>query len=474
MGGLAFEVEKKGGRQSILLFDPSYGRKEEDRRPMIECTLNNSPETQTAFGPLCALGYLLTKEGILKPLSSVEIAQKTIKHSPQEKLLDALIGIMAGCKALYETNVRVRPDLPLQRAFGRDRCADQSTISKTLNAFTKETVSELRQAIEAIQRSHCALFSHDYFEGERLLLEVDLTGLRASGKAELSTKGYFSGERNATGRQLVRVSTPNYDEIVFQKLYPGNTNSCEVLKQTLTEVERILGLDRAERRRTLVRLDGGFGTDENINWLIWRGYEFVAKGYGGTRAGKLAKSVPEEGWRQGPTEGQQLGVPALAPRYPRKKTKTIVRRWFDGKGKVHKDYLVTTLVELSASQIAKLYDGRGGMEVDIKGDKRGLGIEKRRKKSFHAQEALVLLAQLAHNLIVWFKRWFLGGTAAAKLGMERLVREVMAMPAEARVRSTSKKLRLKLPELHPWAKAVAQGLRARTPRDGWRTIWRQS
>jgi hypothetical protein len=42
--------------------------------------------------------------------------------------------------------------------------------------------------------------------------------------------------------------------VIFEKLYPGNTNSCEVLKQTLTEVERILGLDRAMRRRTLVRL----------------------------------------------------------------------------------------------------------------------------------------------------------------------------------------------------------------------------
>jgi Transposase DDE domain group 1 len=435
---------------------------------MIECKLLSS-KRQTAFGPLCALGHYLTKEKVLEPLSEVQIAQKSVVHSPQEKLLDALMGILCGCSTLYEINCRLRPDLPLQRAFGRDRCADQSTISKTLNAFTPETVYELREAIEAIQRSHSALFSHEYFEGEMLLLEVDLTGLRASKRAEFSTKGYFSGERNATGRQLVRVSTPNYDEIIFEKLYPGNTNSCEVLKETLAEVERILGSDRVRRRRTLVRLDGGFGTDANMNWLCWRGYQFIAKGYGGTRAGKLAASVPEEGWREGPTEGQRLGVPALTPRYPRK-TKTIVRRWFDGKGKVHKDYLVTTLTELSASEIAKLYDGRGGMEADIKGDKRGLGIEKRRKKSFFAQEALVLLAQLAHNLLAWFKRWFLEGTAAAKLGAERLVRDVLAMPAEVRVRS--QKLQLRLPTLHPWAKAFARGVGVRFPRNGWRTIWR--
>jgi hypothetical protein len=441
---------------------------------MIECALN-SPKTQTAFGPLCALGHHLTTEKALQPLCGVNIDQKTVRHSPQQKLVDALVGIMAGCKALYEMNVRLRPDLPLQRAFGRERCADQSTVSKTLNAFTEENVAELRRAIETIQRSHSALFSHEYFEKEMLLLEVHLTGLKASGKAELSTKGYFSGERNATGRQLVRVSTPNYGEVIFEKLYAGNTNSCEVLKGTVKEVERILGLegDRRKRKRTLIRLDGGFGTDENINWLIWRGYEFVAKGYGGTRAGKLAKSVPEGGWKGGPTEGQELGLPALAPRYPRK-TKTVVRRWFDRKGRAHKDYLVTTLVELSADEIAKLYDGRGAMEVDIRGDKRGLGIEKRRKKNFHAQEALVLLAQLAHNLIVWFKRWFLGGTAAAKLGMERLIGEVMRIPAEARVGRRGTKLRLKLPTLHPWAKAVAQGLGARPSRGGWPTIWRQS
>jgi hypothetical protein len=103
----------------------------------------------------------------------------------------------------------VRPDLALQRAFRRDRCADQSTISRTLNAFTQETVGGLREVIESIQRARCAVFSHDYFEGEVLVLEVDLTGLRASGRAESATKGYLSGSRKVRGRQLLRVSTPN-------------------------------------------------------------------------------------------------------------------------------------------------------------------------------------------------------------------------------------------------------------------------
>jgi hypothetical protein len=34
--------------------------------------------------------------------------------------------------------------------------------SKTLNAFTEHTVSQLRQAVEAIGRRHSALFTHDF------------------------------------------------------------------------------------------------------------------------------------------------------------------------------------------------------------------------------------------------------------------------------------------------------------------------
>jgi hypothetical protein len=327
-------------------------------------------------------------------------------------------------------------------------------------------------AVETIHRREGKVFAHDYEKG-LLVLEVDLTGLTASKNAERSTKGYFPGKCNRRGRQLVRVIAPQYGEILFEKLYPGNTTSKEVLKGTMIEVERILGLDEGKRKQILIRLDGGFGTDENLNWLCWRGYRFVAKGYSGTRAQKVTATVPEDDWREGPTRGQELGRPAQPHRYGRK-TQTVARRWWDEKGKLHQDLLITTEVSLSREEVAKLYDRRGGMEVDIKGDKRGLGLEKRRKKRFFAQEALVLLAQLAHNLLVWFKQWFLEGTKAAGLGMERLVGEVLAMPAQVRMGRGGSRMRLSLPTLHPWANAVWKGVRARFPRSRWRAIWGQN
>jgi hypothetical protein len=57
--------------------------------------------------------------------------------------------------------------------------------------------------------------------------------------------------------------------------------------------------------------------------------------------------------------------------------------------------------------------------------------------------------------------------------MERLLREVLAMPAEARRTRRGTKLSLKVPELHPWAEALACGIGARFPPSRWRAILRK-
>ena len=45
------------------------------------------------------------------------------------------------------------------------------------------------------------------------------------------------------------------------------------------------------------------------------------------------------------------------------------------------------------------YDGRAGIEADLKGDKRGLGLAVIRKRRLAAQMLVVLLMQLAHNVL---------------------------------------------------------------------------
>ena len=102
-----------------------------------------------------------------------------------------------------------------------------------------------------------------------------------------------------------------------------------------------------------------------------------------------------------------MGIPTRGATHYSRQIETVLKRWSDAKGKLYTDYLPNTLTNLTAEQIAKLYDGRGGMAVDIRGSKRGLGIENRRKKGFFTQEAVALPAQLPHNLLGYFKGWLL-------------------------------------------------------------------
>lgn len=70
------------------------------------------------------------------------------------------------------------------------------------------------------------------------------------------------------------------------------------------------------------------------------------------------------------------------------------------------------------------YDQRGGgIETSFKGDKQGLGLTKRSKKRFEAQHMLVLLGSLAHNVVVWARRW-LNSHKIQHYGLLRMVRDV--------------------------------------------------
>jgi hypothetical protein len=64
------------------------------------------------------------------------------------------------------------------------------------------------------------------------------------------------------------------------------------------------------------------------------------------------------------------------------------------------------------------------VETAIKGSKQGLSITKRNKKSFHAQEMLLLLGQLAYNVTSWVRNGLASCQARLRhFGMLRMVRD---------------------------------------------------
>src|SRR6266704_1184 len=254
---------------------------------------STTPATKqfTSCASLAAIGIKLRELRVFQPIEqTVQIAQKTIKDSPTDKLYDALISMLAGAHGLVEINTRLRADVALQRAFGRRRCAEQSVVQDTLNACTTENVEQMEQAMDTIYRQRSQGFGHDY-QTSFQVLDVDMSGLPCGPKAAFATKGYFATQRNRRGRQLGRVLASQYGEVVVDRLFDGKTQLTRALQPLLLAAEQTLHLDEEKRRRTIVRLDAGGGSLDDVNWLFARGYLVHCKDYSGKQATHLAKSV---------------------------------------------------------------------------------------------------------------------------------------------------------------------------------------
>lgn len=350
-----------------------------------------------------------------------DFLKKKIVSAPWEKLIDTLALILAGGTAMKQLDTIIRPDKAVQLAFGRDHCASSSEVQKLLDRCTSETVSQFQQANEQVYQQHGHAIYHD-FSKRLLILDLDLTGLTASQHAEDSTKGYFAKQPGVRGRQLCRVLATPYQELLWQRLVPGNMLSKAMLKPAIHHSQQRLNLSKSQRHQTLLRWDAGFGTDHNINWMLNRDYHILGKVYAHTRVTKLRQSVTE--WLPTPSSpGREVALVTQPHRYARTTQQLIVRTpkkppsmaWAYGA-------LVTTLRHATPQELVDLYDDRGGgIETTFRADRQGLGVSKRRKHRMAAQQMLIHLAERAHNLLVWTAQQL--GPPINQYGILRLVRD---------------------------------------------------
>src|SRR6266567_3131796 len=285
-------------------------------------------ETTRHFTPaasLAALGVKLQQMNLFEPIRQrVQIAQKTVKYRPMDKLYDGFITLLAGAHGLVEINTRLRADPALQAAFGRSQCAEQSVVQETLDACTAENVVQMEQALDTIYRQHSQGYRHDYAQ-QYQVLDVDMSGMPCGKKAAFASKGYFTKQRNRRGRQLGRVLATRYGEVVVDRLFDGKTQLNRALQPLMQAAEQSLALDERKRERTLVRIDAGGGSVDDLNWLLVRGYQVHGKDYSNTRAQRLAASVQD--WVDDPKmHGRQVGWVRLpADEYVRPVRRIAVR-----------------------------------------------------------------------------------------------------------------------------------------------------
>jgi len=277
---------------------------------MGQATTARSGRHFSAHASLAGIGVLLRQRDVCGPIRvRVRIAQKTVRHTPLEKLYDGFVAILSGAHGLGEINTRLRGDPTRQRALGRAACAEQSVVQQTLDACTEENVAQMHDALDDIYRPQGAGYRHDDTQAWQVL-DGDMSGLPCGPQAAFATKGYFATQRNRRGRQGGRVLASLYAEVVVDRLFAGTVQLAAALPTLVAAAERTLDLAgedaAAKRAHTLWRVDAGGGSLEDSNALLARGYAVHATDYSGHRAQALAATVTD--WIADPrVPGRQIG-----------------------------------------------------------------------------------------------------------------------------------------------------------------------
>jgi hypothetical protein len=99
------------------------------------------------------------------------------------------------------------------------------------------------------------------------------------------------------------------------------------------------------------------------------------------------------------------------------------------------------------------------VETTLKDDKQGLGVTKRAKKRWEAQQVVVYLSTLAHNVLMWAREWLT--EAAPRIGgygIKRLVRDVWGIYGVVEVDQHGCIQRIILNQAHGLARQILAAL----------------
>lgn len=234
-------------------------------------------------------------------------------------------------------------------------------------------------------------------------------------------------------------------------LFPGVQKGPNCLQPLVLMTDQLLAFPPTRQVRLLWRLDGGFGTDAAINWLLLRHCRVLVKGYSALRARKVGLAVPDQAWSE---VGPQKWVAQVANPVPyTRRTQTLAVSWITSTGKEKYALLIHQLFEQSPSEVIQCYNGRGGMETEIREDKAGLPLERRRKQAWNAQAAWLILTDLAHNLLKWTGPWMWAGSSFETFGALRLTQDLLSIPGRLEFggRHNDRLHKVALLRSHPYA-----------------------
>jgi len=112
-------------------------------------------------------------------------------------------------------------------------------------------------------------------------------------------------------------------------------------------------------------LDGSLGSDDNLAWVLGRGYQLVAKGFSDKRAAAFARRVKQ--WTEVRADERWVAPSSIPLAFP-VQMQTVVVHWHTQKGALRHALYITTNLKATPIEVVRSYGSRGAGEVDIQAD----------------------------------------------------------------------------------------------------------
>jgi hypothetical protein len=211
--------------------------------------------TQHAF--LVAWGWFAEHTGLIRQLLAVPLHQKRYHHTPQGKVLEFLVAILAGLKHLQDISLSAHPldrDLAVAQAWEQDSWADYSGVSRTLSGLSWEEANQIAGVLDQISQPYItAELKLLVSQGKRICYDGDLTGLPVSNTSRTYPNAAFGhmDDEIRLGYQaaLVSLGSPTHGRLWLSIAHhPGDTVSCTQAEALVLAAEARTGL--RPRRRT--------------------------------------------------------------------------------------------------------------------------------------------------------------------------------------------------------------------------------
>jgi hypothetical protein len=271
-----------------------------DSALLIQTSSVSVPSPPSWFGEVVLIAAHLRQHGVLTKISErVRFARRRFGHYEVIDFLAVLFGYaISGERTLEAFYERLQPfAVPFMALFGRDQLPARATLSRFLAALTAGPVDALRMLF--LEDLESRPLSQDKRTGGLVdragngwvVVDVDGTREAARQRALPQTEALPAASRRLdevcapgyTGRkrgQVVRTRTVVSQAHTYQWLGTfgnrGNGSYRVELRQGLAAIGRYLTAHQLPKERTLLRLDGQYGTGAILSDLA--GFAFVTRG----------------------------------------------------------------------------------------------------------------------------------------------------------------------------------------------------